>query len=206
MLRTYNFSYSWPSILTYKTLFQRSNQQSNQSFVYNTHSLSVLNALYAAGHHIFFFITKSWKQFRCPMIDDKLCCPCKYNVAITNDIFEDICVVLMFYVVRKSWCKTVYLCSKLYIDRKNENSQDINNKYLHVTGLWVLYLFSKFSTVKLLKLLWPEKNSRVFSAFQKYVTQIALYFRLLMPPLPSLSAFTLGQCSRLDIWSPVSGE
>lgn len=71
------------------------------------------------------------------MIDNKLCCLCKYNVAITNDIFEGIFLVLMFYVVRKSGWKTVYLFSQLYIQRqrKNENCQGSNNKYLHVTGL-----------------------------------------------------------------------
>ena len=63
--------------------------------MYNAHSGSVLSTLYADGQHSF-FITKCWEQFKCPVTEDKLWCPLKYNPAYnTSDISEGIFVVLM---------------------------------------------------------------------------------------------------------------
>lgn len=56
-----------------------------------------------------FFAVKSWEQFKCPKIEDKIRCPLKYNTAITNDILESIFVVLICYVLGKSRWKTMYL-------------------------------------------------------------------------------------------------
>lgn len=89
-----------------------------------------------------FFITKSWEQFKCPITEDKLRCPLKYNPAYnTSDISEGIFVVLMLCSERVKVENRMFIIVSIihahtYTERgKNEKRQDVNNKYLHDIGL-----------------------------------------------------------------------